>query len=188
MCGKQATCFPCERGIFCSSKCNLENMRKPRNEYVIEGDTVKIFIKETFAIIDLIDLNLAIEYRWHIAKGGYAMNGLWRERKQFMHHFIIPKTEGMYVDHKNRNKLDNRRENLHLVTSKENVRNRGLNKNNTSGYRGINRINRKGRTRNWEAKIDLNYKSIYLGSFVELEDAIKARRDAELKYWGKHYD
>lgn len=163
-------------------------MRKPRNEYVIEGNTAKIFIKDTYALIDLKDLDMIMEHRWHIARRGYAMNGLWRGRRQFMHHYIIPKTEGMHVDHKNRNKLDNRRENLHLVSSLENVLNRGLNKNNTSGFKGVRWNNRKGRTPKWEAKISVNYKTITLGMFDSLEDAIKARRDAELKYWGKHYD
>lgn len=54
--------------------------------------------------------------------------------------------------------------------------------NNTSGYKGVcwNKKSNK-----WYAQIRVNKKRIHLGSFTNIEDAIKARKEAEEKYWGK---
>lgn len=37
----------------------------------------------------------------------------------------------------------------------------------------------------WVSKINVNKESIYLGTFVNLEEAIKAREGAEIKYYGE---
>lgn len=52
----------------------------------------------------------------------------------------------------------------------------GLNKNNTSGIRGVSWDTRHKR---WVARISFQGKSKFLGSFREKEDAAKARLDAE---------
>src|SRR5699024_4964135 len=38
----------------------------------------------------------------------------------------------------------------------------------------------------WVARISVDYKRIHLGAFNNLEDAKKARNEAEIKYWKKH--
>lgn len=55
-------------------------------------------------------------------------------------------------------------------------------KNNTSGKTGVV-LNK--RTSHWVSNINVNKEKIYLGTFVNLEDAIKARQDAEIKYYGE---
>lgn len=55
-------------------------------------------------------------------------------------------------------------------------------KNNKSGYKGIfwnKRLNK------WEVGIQYDKKNHYLGVYSNLEDAIKIRKDAEKKYFGK---
>ena len=72
------------------------------------------------------------------------------------------------VDHINRNRSDNRAQNLRLVSRNENAQNASHSKNNTSGYRGVT-FNRKNRV--WIAQIGHEMKSIYLGSFVDRDEA-----------------
>lgn len=38
-------------------------------------------------------------------------------------------------------------------------------------------------SKKWRSFIKVNYKGIYLGSFDNFDDAVKSRKDAELKYW-----
>lgn len=53
-------------------------------------------------------------------------------------------------------------------------------KTNKSGVRGVNYIEKKGL---WRADIGVNGRKIYLGSFKDKADAIKAREEAEAEYW-----
>lgn len=87
------------------------------------------------------------------------------------------------IDHKNRIKNDNRFKNLKIVTRSGNLHNRSLNKNNLSGKTGVHwsKDHKK-----WKAIIMINKKNIHLGYFLNLEDAIKARKEGELKYYGKY--
>lgn len=64
----------------------------------------------------------------------------------------------------------------------EQSRNHRLQKNNSSGYKGISWDNESSK---WVAYIGLNKKTIKLGRFLKKEDAIKARKEAETKYWNK---
>ena len=83
------------------------------------------------------------------------------------------------IDHINGVRDDNRIINLRCVTNLENSRNKALINTNTSGHTGIY-YNKK--TNKWKASIGINYKNVYLGSFENKEDAIEARRIAEINY------
>lgn len=60
-----------------------------------------------------------------------------------MHNGAIPK--GMYIDHINQNRSDNRIENLMLVSNKENSNNRSLSSRNKSGINGVSWCKRENR-------------------------------------------
>ncbi len=83
------------------------------------------------------------------------------------------------VDHIYRVEDDNRWVNLRIVSDQCSVRNRGEFKNNTSGVTGVSWY--KG-TNKWLAKITINYKIIHLGYFENINDAVLARWNAEVKY------
>lgn len=87
----------------------------------------------------------------------------------------------IYVDHINGNKTDNRIINLREATASQNNMNKGLQCNNSSGSKGVDRIS-NGR---WRARIHIGRKEIHLGYFPEKEDAIKAFVEAEKKYHGE---
>lgn len=95
----------------------------------------------------------------------------------YVHHLIIGKAKGMDVDHINGNKLDNRRENLRLITHQQNLYNRkSLNKNNSSG---VNGVTWHKQSEKWQAQARINGKHIQLGTYRKLEDAIAARKKYE---------
>jgi len=85
--------------------------------------------------------------------------------------------KNLVIDHINGDKKDNRIQNLRLVTPSENNKNSSRPKSNTSGVIGVYKKGSK-----WVAQIQENYKTITVGSFDNFEDAIAARREAELKY------
>ena len=92
-----------------------------------------------------------------------------------LHHLILPRKQGFDTDHINGNKLDNRKSNLRYAT-------RSLNMMNKKDVKGIYWYKK---TNKWQAQIGFNNKHIHLGYFIKEEDAIKARRDAEKKYFGE---
>lgn len=95
-----------------------------------------------------------------------------------MHQIIL----GKYCDHVNRNTLDNRKKNLRPSTFSENMKNRSKFKNNTSGITGVSW---NSKCQKWVSYInDNNHKRIWLGKFVDKEDAIRARLKAEQEYYG----
>lgn len=101
-----------------------------------------------------------------------------------LHRIVCPAPLGSFVDHINGNRLDNRRSNLRVVTkSQNNQNNQKLSSRNRSGKTGVSWEEDAGK---WRAQIALNHKARFLGLFSELNQAIKARREAELKYFGEY--
>ena len=88
-----------------------------------------------------------------------------------MHYGEIP--EGMEIDHINHNRLDNRIENLRLVTKEENQRNKSKYNNNKSGYPGIDWIELK---KSWRVRINTGGHYRTIGLFNEIGEAVKARQ------------
>lgn len=84
-------------------------------------------------------------------------------------------------DHIDQNELNNRKNNLRPCTHMENCQNRRKRSDNTSGIIGVYFIKHSEK---WTARISINGKSKNLGTFVDKEDAVKARLAAELKYYG----
>ena len=83
------------------------------------------------------------------------------------------------VDHKNRNKLDNRAANLRAVTPSEQAANRGKNINNSSGYKGVYKVP----SGKWVAKIMVRGKSFHLGTFCTEEEASREYQKAADKHF-----
>lgn len=147
------------------------------NDYYIVDNVVYIKIKDKEILIDIDDLEKVRQKRWYLCSG-YARETSGDEI--YMHTFLMGEKNGFETDHNNRNKLDNRRENLKLVTSFQNKINRGMNKNNTSGVKGVSFNKKYGKC---ESSIGFNYKKILLGYFDSLKLAIQARKLGEEKYY-----
>jgi|6_EtaG_2_1085325.scaffolds.fasta_scaffold08028_3 hypothetical protein len=142
-----------------------------------------------YALVDDEDFEYLNNYKWSALKDNktyYAVSSLiidpvTKKKKAIKMHRVIMKTpKGMDTDHINGDGLDNRRENLRVCTHAENSRNRGINKNNTSGYKGV--YWKKDRKK-WAAQIRNNGKVVGLGGFDRKEQAYAAYCQAAKEFY-----
>ncbi len=138
------------------------------------------------ALVDAIDLVLIRDYAsWHLHDTGYAsteQSDTERRRRIYMHRRILQPTNGLEVDHINRDPLDNRRSNLRLATRTQQAANTGLRSDNTSGYKGVSWDRSR---RCWYASIRNDGRSVALGGYPNPEDAARAYDVAALAAWGE---
>lgn len=131
------------------------------------------------AFIDLEDIERVNKYTWGRSANQYVEC---RELNIYLHRFIMNCPKDMEVDHINHNGLDNRKENLRIVTHKQNKFNNPILSTNTSGVTGVSWSKQKNK---WRAYITIDDKQKSLGYYFNKEDAIKARKEAEEKYFGE---
>lgn len=133
--------------------------------------------------IDIDDFDKVNKYTWFLNSNGYAVANarIGLKKKQIYLHRLIMGDSKLEVDHIDRNPLNNKKDNLRFVTRSQNAFNRGLQSNNKSGYSGINLRNNR-----WRVRIKVDNKEKFLGNFVSLKEAIKARNLAELKYFKEY--
>jgi hypothetical protein len=138
-----------------------------------------------YALIDTMDLSVIQGAPWRLRSDGYAyrwdfING--HRKSVLMHRLILGlpfDTDGRQGDHVNRDRLDNRRLNLRVVTHSQNMQNRPSHKGSRSKYRGV-WWNHKAQK--WQARIRVNGKRIGAGLFTDEASAGEAARLARLKY------
>lgn len=156
---------------------------KAGNLYIEHTDHIEIIVYSKLGdrsiLIDKEDREIVENNRWHI-RSGYAsawING----KKQLMHRLLLgnPLRE---IDHKNGNRIDNRRNNLRECTGQENSLNKGMLSNNTSGCTGVTYYNDR---KKWRAFITKGKKITHLGFYDNIEDAIVARKKAEKDIFGE---
>lgn len=136
-----------------------------------------------YALVDRGDYRELTKNSWCFSDTGYAKRGTKSKGKttiHYMHRQIMKPNKGEYIDHINGNKLDNRRANLRICTQSVNGLNRkGINKNNTSGVRGVYYDKARGL---YSAEIMVNRKKIYIGRYEKIDEAKRARQKAEDLY------
>lgn len=122
------------------------------------------------------------EYCWLMQSGGYAVrvfrDAFKKQHSVLMHRAVLGLSfgDGLHVDHINRDKLDNRKSNLRVVTLEQNAQNRPSNRGSTSQHRGVSWATDRSK---WRANASLGgrgrSKSFSLGYFDnELEAAAAA--------------
>jgi len=138
-----------------------------------------------FATVDDEDYEKLIVYRWRYdsgyAKCGHSKYGdMWR-----MHEMILGVPPlGHVWDHINRDGTDNRKANLRLATRSQNGSNRDLLKNNTLGYKGIKKLEYKGKIK-YLARIVKDGVSYSLGSYFTKEEAALAYNQKAKELFGE---
>lgn len=171
--GKTKSC-----GCFNSDR--IKSQRK-FNEYKIADGRVKVKLNdENYMLCDIEDWERFKGHYWYISDTGYAVCETMKTGTVRFHKLVTGTTSDVIIDHINRNKLDNRKCNLRIATASVNSINKGLQSNNTTGHVGVH-LNKKSGT--WNARVKVNGKVIWLGSYPTKEEAIAARQAGEEKYY-----
>lgn len=97
-----------------------------------------------------------------------------------MHHGYMPE----FVDHIDKDKTNDRIENLRLATKSQNAMNCHVRKDNTSGIRGVTWDKAK---KKWLSQIQIDNKHKFIGRFDLLSDAKKAYEIEAKQHFGDFY-
>jgi len=144
------------------------------------------------ALVDDEDFEFLSQWSWLAYKtnGGDIWYAVRRERKNeivgtrknvCMHRVILSAPHDSYVDHIDRDGLNNQRDNLRLCTMSENKMNQKIRKDNRSGYKGVSKL-KHGR---FVARITINKKLLHLGTFDDPKAAAKAYDRMAVKSYGE---
>ncbi len=133
--------------------------------------------KGRVAIVDDEDFEWLSAWNWssRVCKNGTIYACRWisvggKEPHIHMHREIMKCPDGLLVDHKDRDGLNNRRENLRIATkSQNNANNAGKRSHSTNAFKGVARFRKK-----WRAVIRFQGVRKYLGYFKREEDAARA--------------
>jgi len=138
------------------------------------------------AIVDDDDYEYLSKNNWYFS-GGYAKKATSRKSGKHtivrMHRVIMDAPIGVDVDHRDGDKLNNRKENLRLCNRSQNLANKKLGAKNTSGYKGVTWFKRD---KKWRAQIKHNRKAIHIGYYDNLEAAAKAYDEKAREFFGEY--
>jgi hypothetical protein len=157
-------------------------MKNARQIYVIDEIAYVPLTQGKTAAIDIDDIELVSGKSWHFGKGYAVRNNVANhEHTQYMHRLIAKTPVGLFTDHKNGDKLDNRKQNLRNATKNQNEHNTPLRSNNTSGFKGVVWNKQKSK---WQAQIKINSSMKNLGLFEMIGAAAEAYAVGAKKYHG----
>lgn len=164
----------------------------PRHDHELRlNDCREIHLADgSRVLIDEADWSLVEGLTLYVGPNGYVYFSRQEDGRRVtrtLHRHLVPAADAPEVDHRNGDKLDNRRANLRPVTRQQNQVNRkALNSNNLSGVRGVTFLPHVSARRPWRASIGVAGRTVYLGSFATKGEAVTARLAAELRHFGEH--
>lgn len=164
----------CQRGFY-------NYNRRKVNTYDLSGEYgIGFTSKGEQFLFDLEDFEKIKKYNWHISSDGYVKCST---PNISLHRLVMNVIDSsLEVDHVHHVKSDNRKTELRIVTTSQNQMNQTPRKH-SSPCTGVSWHKKKNA---WIAQISLNGKLKYLGIYKDLEDAIKARKEAEKQYFGDY--
>lgn len=139
--------------------------------------------------VDIEDEDLVKDYIWHINKGYVVRNTEWinGSRERLKLHRVIAERMGLnmslFVDHIDRDCLNNCRDNLRNATTQQNCMNRSKIKNTSSIYKGVYWYKAYSL---WKSHIRLNGKQICIGYFDDEIEAARAYDNAAIIHYGEY--
>ena len=165
-------------------KKELNEQPKKTNEYDLSGEYGIGWTSNTNRefYFDLEDYDLIKQRTWNENSNGYARCSI-QGKEVLMHRYILNVDDPQIViDHKKHNTLDNRKSQLRITNTHCNTMNEKLAVNNKSGVTGVCW---EDESNTWHSYIWYEGNTIHLGRFNKFEDAVKARKEAEEKYFGE---
>jgi hypothetical protein len=167
-----------------------ENGKKNKkyNKYDLETYTYGVGFtgKGEEFYFDKEDFDKIKYHYWHISNG-YAYTNI-KGNTLKMHRVIFGLTseeQDIHVDHINKTRWDNRKENLRFGDYEVDAINHGLRKDNASGVSGV-QYRKDRKSRNWSADIQCKRKRRHLGYYNTFEEAVIARLKAEKELFGEY--
>lgn len=152
-----------------------------QNDWCFEGDLLYCYLNgELLFFTDKDNWHLLMDRSISKMAKGYSATRI-GGKDVLIHRLLTDAKSGEIVDHINRNKKDNRLSNLRKTDKSENAFNSKLRASNVSGTTGVWFRKDTGR---WTAEIKKNYRKISLGCFETKEEAIQARKKAEVELYG----
>lgn len=125
------------------------------------------------------------QFVWKLDRGGYVYRTS-NQRMLYLHHEVLPVKAGLWRDHINRNKLDNRSRNLRAVTPSESASNRWSK--NTKLFKGVrehvSRYKRRDGTINPKIYYIAVLKSKHIGTYESAVEAAVAYNTKAKELWG----
>lgn len=168
---------------------NIRRTQKDKNEIILYEDHAEIILynrkceEVARTQISLESIPLVKDIKWRLLKTKYV-EGTYKGKYVRLNRFLLNVTErGQEVDHIDRNPLNNRLSNLRVCNRSQNVMNTSIREDNKYNCKGISYDKRVSK---WRANITVNKKTIYLGQSTNIEDVIKLRKEAEVKYFGQY--
>lgn len=165
-------------------------LMKGNNYIIYDKHAEMIIVSKIYGIvkvkIDKEDVEKCTKLTWHYAKNKDSKYIQTRIKGKMikLHRYIMKIDDSnIIVDHKNRNTLDNRRDNLRICDYEKNSFNKSIRSDNTSGVVGVD-YNKNAKR--WRAKIKYNNVTIHLGYYVEIKEASINRRIAEEILFGEY--
>jgi hypothetical protein len=127
---------------------------------------MKVILSQTGQeiLVDDKDYLLLKQFKWQVTSG-YALSWMFG-KFQYMHVYLCPHKKGEVTDHRDRNKLNNQRNNLRAVTKSKDRINRGIFKNCELKQTGV-------RQRKDSGSYSATFKGIHLGTFRTFKEAKK---------------
>ena len=157
-------------------------MRRKNNAWTVKGG---IATNEHGVMIDEEDL--PVVQNFYVRMDVYPYFTMNRVRHR-LHNVLCPSEAGMFTDHKNQNKLDNRRCNLRSVSIGKSNFNRVFNGDKTSRYRGVSKYHctvKGNRYSYWRASISLNRKHIAIAVRKDEKEAARMYVEAVKRIYGE---
>lgn len=146
-----------------------------QQRFEVDGDLMKIFIErrngDVFEVLcDAEDIDVVSNFKWSARKCRDRFYVVHSRTDTYIHRLLMPNAK--IVDHKNRNPLDNRKNNLRSVTRSQNARNVNSRVTSKTGVLGVYPKGDK-----YQSFVTIEKKVHYLGLFKTIGEGTMARQE-----------